>query len=935
MTLHEAIEAVLRQNKQPLSAKAIAQIINGQDYYVRNDGMPVGAKQILSRVSNYPSLFDTINGQIVLVEDKVWKNILINFGYLGSLLKSDYPTSDVQFILAVLLFYKRHLDLNKSRTLTYMLPDFNLIWKRGQEDENNYQLNRELENLEVYELGPPGIFRECASLLNQLKSIKKIEMFEILSKIDTTELDDQVFGDAFEYFLNMFPNDKGNMSLSPTPYSLRELMINILAPSPHSSIHDPVAGTGGLLIEAFRSARNRDIYLSGNEIITRIAQLGNMNLIMHGILNVTINNQDSFNTLAEPINYDYIIADLPNITTANSYEKELLFRKFGLLPPRSGNAFGSLVLLILSKMKLNGKAIMTVSDSFLVKKGKDFEIRQLLLDHDLIESVISLPHGTLKPYTEAKASLLILNNHKAESLKNKIRFITGKITEGDRRSSDLNSEDILSAYQTEELLSKDSQILDVSELRPDANLSADSYDEQYFLGIQMLKDGVGRFLSDLVIIKAGIQPEKSDIDATGEYPLVKIENLSRDILETDLTSEIPTRAYLSPRYQRSIINERCILIARIGDRVKATIFNPEMSRPSILIHSGIYAIIPINQNNIIDLEYLYYQLYSSFVLEQIKKRKLGAVMPSISIGSLKEIIIPYVDIANQKKFIESQKANLISEEKHRANAVLKALGSKDEIRQSETEIVKTLTHQLRPKFMEINSLASRIKRVVDNEGLNKIMEHNGNDDSDDPEIESQIQRPDNYPLEKLIDKMLGDSEHLSNVLSIVDKVMNFRLSEEDLVETNILELLNEYKQRKDIAINHRFEIVVKGEGITAEINSAALTDLLDQLLQNAEDHGFVQGLNKKFRVQFTVKAVKSRGVVSIEYNNNGAPYELEQKDFVNAFEKGRASKGSGIGGNYINRIIEAHGGKLTVVENNLKGFALTIELPINIDKTYE
>lgn len=933
MTLHEAIELVLKENNHPLSAKAIASIINSQNYYVREDGMPVEAKQVQARIKNYPSTFDIVNSQIVLVENRVWKRLLANFNYLKTLLAPGaYSTSDIQFILAVLLFYKRIFDLDRINDFRRMLPELNARGSSRIFFESESGLTSNLDLLEDYNLGPKGIFSECANLLSQLHRDRLSEVFMIVTELDTTDFDDDAFGDAFEYFLSMFPYEKSYNALTPTPYSLRQLMISILAPTSGSKVYDPVAGIGGLLIETFKYVQNGDVFLYGNEIIRRVAQLGNMNLFMHGIKDFKIDIQNSFYNLDTP-QYDYIVADLPVLSKKSHVDQSYLYEMYGLRIPGFASGIGSFILLILSKLSGNGKAVITVSENFLGGKGNETEIRKLLILFDIVESVISLPFGTLKPYTEGKASLLVLNKDKASFLKGKIRFITANIADQEKGSINLDNEDILKAYRSEELLTKNGQTLELSELSSDFNLSAESYGEEYFILKHMLKEDKGRLLSDLVHIRGGVQPLKEDIDPIGDYPLVKIENLSKEILEKNLNQDILTKVRAERRYERAVIREECVLIARIGDRIKATIFRPSPENPAIMIHSGVYALTPIN--NSIDLEYLYYQFYSTIVIEQIRKRKLSAVMSSISTRSLKEIVIPYIDLPSQKNFIELQKANLITEEKQRADAVLKSLGSRDGIRQSETEIVKTLTHQLRPKLMQINSLAARVKRVVDKEGLNHIREYDFSDEDIDPEIEGQIQKPDNFSLEMIIEKMLTDSEHLSTVLSVIDKVMNFRLSDEDLSEANILDVIQEYKRGKDIAINGRFDIIVKGEAAIAKINLPAMIELLDQLLKNAEDHGFTEGTGKKYRVQFTVKNNRNKNLVTIDYNNNGAPYELEEKDFINAFGKGRKSKGSGIGGNYISRIVEGHRGKLNVEADYPKGFSLTIKLPIDKDIPYD
>ncbi len=318
----------------------------------------------------------------------------------------------------------------------------------------------------------------------------------------------------------------------------------------------------------------------------------------------------------------------------------------------------------------------------------------------------------------------------------------------------------------------------------------------------MLKEGSGRILSDLVEIRSGIQPEKIDIDSGGEIPFIRIENLARDILDTELGKDFFNKVHNIERYQRSIIQEKCILIARIGDNLKATIFNPKDGFEKILIHTGVYALIPSQVNTEIDVEYLYYQLYTSFVVEQVQKKKLGAVMPYISIAGLKQIVVPYVDKPSQRSFIESQKANLITEERNRVEEKIRALGYKEDVKQSESDIIKTLTHQLRPTFLGINNLTNRIERIINKEHLNEIKEYNNVELEKliDPEIAEFTKIPDNYSLHELLEKLSNDSKHLSDILSNVDKVMNFKLSSADLREVDILEFINSYSSKKKLKL---------------------------------------------------------------------------------------------------------------------------------------
>ena len=68
MTLHEAIEQVLKEVGHPLPAKEIAYLINKSNLYIRKDMLPVPSGQIHARIRHYTRMFEKdIYGNIKLV----------------------------------------------------------------------------------------------------------------------------------------------------------------------------------------------------------------------------------------------------------------------------------------------------------------------------------------------------------------------------------------------------------------------------------------------------------------------------------------------------------------------------------------------------------------------------------------------------------------------------------------------------------------------------------------------------------------------------------------------------------------------------------------------------------------------------------------------------------------------------------------------------
>lgn len=926
MTLQEAIENVLRQNNRPMRAKEIALAINQNRYYRGATNETIQVDLIYNRVRNHPSTFQNINGHIILVNNKTWKNIITSYEYLVNELKGIFIQADIQFIIAVLFFYKRLVDINQRPGRRYPLEfDRNLNGSINILLDGGKSLIEGFKTIENYYISPKGVFDECARLLAKLDERKIQELWSIIKQIQTDEIEDREFGAIYEYLITHASLTNNKPTIHHTPYSLRQLMVQLLAVKDGGSVYDPVAGAGGLLIESSLDADdNLDAY--GSEINRRIAQLGKMNVSMHGFNNIHIEAEDCFSQIYNDKQHDYIIADLPANGIINSTEYFAIYNQHKLLPPKSGKSFGALVLFALAKLKPNGRAVLTLSDGFLKKKGKEQEIRELLIEKDVIETIVSLPYGSLRPYTDAKASIIVLNKNKPTHLKNYIYFITGKISDQTPKSVILNTDEILRLYATKKPHEKNAHMVHMEDLKPNADLLAESYDTQFLLANKMLKEGKAKFLSDLVQIKLGVSPEKSSIHKDGAIPLIKVEKLSKDILDLNLNIQDCDGVNDVGRYDRNLISDECILVARIGDSLKATVFRPSDTISKILPHNNVYALIP-NKHLDVSIEYLYYQLHSTFVQEQIKKRKLGAVMPYISILGLKEIVIPFMSIEAQVEFVESQKANLIAEERNRVEERIKSLGYKEETKQAEADVIKTLTHQLRPKLTILNSIANRIDRIVKRENIGNTHEGSNSENYSDPELDGLLVPAENYTLSQLLTKLQDETEHLSEIITSVDKVMNFNLLDEDLKEVDVLLFLKDYVKQKEMEDSFDYEINIKGDTVVVLIHEPSFKDLLDQLLLNAENHAFKERKDSK-QINFLIKHIKTRDIVSIEYSNNGKPFNLTQKDFITAFEKGQGSNGSGIGGNYISRIIDAHKGKLIIEEKNNKGFSLTIELPI-------
>ena len=78
---------------------------------------------------------------------------------------------------------------------------------------------------------------------------------EIMDKLDPlmlTDVDSDIKGDAFEYFLKASASTKNDLGEYFTPRHIVKTMVRLVNPQIGEKIYDPFCGTGGFLIESFR-----------------------------------------------------------------------------------------------------------------------------------------------------------------------------------------------------------------------------------------------------------------------------------------------------------------------------------------------------------------------------------------------------------------------------------------------------------------------------------------------------------------------------------------------------------------------------------------------------------------------------------------------------------------------------------------------------------
>ncbi|MDA4888400.1 class I SAM-dependent DNA methyltransferase [Streptomyces sp. MS2A] len=208
-----------------------------------------------------------------------------------------------------------------------------------------------------------------------------------------------VLGEVYEYFLGNFARAEGKRGGEfYTPQSVVRLLVEILEPY-GGRVYDPACGSGGMFVQAAKfieAHRGRghkaDISVFGQELNERTWRLAKMNLAIHGIDgNLAARWGDTFADDKHPdLKADFVMANPPfNIKDWARDEGDARW-KYGV-PPKNNANYAWLQHMI-SKLGERGTAgIVLANGSMGSQQNGEGEIRQALVEADLVACMVALP----------------------------------------------------------------------------------------------------------------------------------------------------------------------------------------------------------------------------------------------------------------------------------------------------------------------------------------------------------------------------------------------------------------------------------------------------------------------------------------------------------------------------------------------------------------
>lgn len=714
------------------------------------------------------------------------------------------------------------------------------------------------KNNEVYK-SILGIFEP---LLNNISDIAIFELVNIYHSLNQEQLKEhfaEIFDDLLYKLFKAHGREAGEFI---QPIEVSRFICGLAELQEKAKIYNPFAGLAsfGVFMDG-----GQDYY--GQEINSNTWALGALRIMAYerGGKSNYIQGDSIHNWLAEPNEFDLIIANPP-------YGMRLPRNIIGLF----GNIRNSEQFLVekgIESINETGKLIVAISHGFLFRSGDEQLLREYLIENDFLDMVISLPGGLLMN-TGIPIVVLVINKNKKEH--GVVRFIDAKqyVVDSSDRQKKLNDYSLNSVINSKK---------ESDSLRIVSNNTIKDYGFNFNVPRYFQKEYYGVKLGDIGSFTRGhrvVEYQKGKFIRIRDLKDDKIDNRLdlNDIEDTDL-----------PGHARKI-EESCLLLAIRWKTLKPTFF--EFTGTPIFVTPDIIAFKPDDTK--VNTGYLINEFHSKQVREQAEAYRVGSTIPSIRRDDFLNIKIAIPSLQEQRAKISgllelSDKIKFLQEER---NALAHGQST-----QQFSEFA-SLKHTLGRPRQNILDWADNLLDFF-NKAEPDLLKTINHDFCDFYEIDifqalGQIKRDINF-ISELLEKGEINGLNLDDYPKSLVSLAEVNKYLKGLTNNGFIFSLKKYLIEGE---------ELKKQGI--ETNLMLLITLLENILSNADKHGFTKK-EKSNEVILELTIVEDFLVIEIKNNGKPFPKNYSKEKFIAKYSTLDPNRGSGLGGYDINRIAKELG----------------------------
>ncbi|MFA7061934.1 MAG: ATP-binding protein [Pedobacter sp.] len=222
----------------------------------------------------------------------------------------------------------------------------------------------------------------------------------------------------------------------------------------------------------------------------------------------------------------------------------------------------------------------------------------------------------------------------------------------------------------------------------------------------------------------------------------------------------------------------------------------------------------------------------------------------------------------------------------------------EEKQEAEYSVIRHLAHNVKPGLQIVRSPLFALQDLLDKRGL----------------LSAELSRRLDGSTETVGEALNNAIASLGQINDIIDhtrQLVTREISCEMFREVELKELL----EREVFPLHAgKFGMVVDGGPVKVLLHRESFVEAINNLLRNAKTHGF-PNLAASDEIRFSLRQTRKR--IIIDYTNNGRPFpaNLSAQEFLSFGAKGADSPGEGLGGAWIGKVIEAHGGGFEIIRD--------------------
>ena len=365
------------------------------------------------------TLWDTANKLRGSVESSEYKHVVLSLIFL-KFVSDKFEERRAELVAEG---KEDYLDMVEFYTMqnVFYLPEtsrWSYIQQQAKQGDIALKIDSALTDVEKSNASLKGALPDNYFSRLGLDGSKLAALIDAINNIDTVEdKEEDTVGRVYEYFLGKFAASEGKLGGEfYTPKCVVNLIAEMIEPY-KGKIYDPCCGSGGMFVQSIKFVEShhgskKDISVYGQEFTATTYKLAKMNLAVRG-LSANLGNvaADTFFKDQHPdLKADYIMANPPFNLKDWRGPDELVHdgRWNGYDTPPTGNANFAWILHMVSKLSENGVAGFVLANGSMSTNTKgEGEIRQKLVENDLVDCMIALP-GQLFYTTQIPVCIWIL-----------------------------------------------------------------------------------------------------------------------------------------------------------------------------------------------------------------------------------------------------------------------------------------------------------------------------------------------------------------------------------------------------------------------------------------------------------------------------------------------------------------------------------------------